>query len=108
MPCNSPCRWRVSNNEMWRETSGGEGAYLSLFADRSHLPLRGKLGWMTPRAGVKTTPAIETRLPGPPIPSGGPSFFAGPAQNSAALSFLLERSCLQCHVVRFQRLYRNV
>jgi len=27
-------------------------------ADRSHLPLRGKLGWMTPRAGVKTTPAI--------------------------------------------------
>jgi len=32
---------------------------------------------MTPRAGVKTTPAIETRLLGPPIPSGGPFFFWG-------------------------------
>src|SRR5713226_7449749 len=75
MPCNSPCRRRVSNNEMWRDTSGGEGAYLSLFADRSHLPLRGKLGWMTPRAGVKTTLAIETRLPGLPDPKRGPHFF---------------------------------
>src|SRR5205814_4702232 len=55
--------------------SEGEGACLSLFADRSHLPLRGKQGWMTPRAGVKTTPATETRLQGPPIPSEGPSFF---------------------------------
>ena len=31
---------------------------------------------MTPRAGVKTTPAIETRLLGPPIPSGGPFYFS--------------------------------
>src|SRR5712664_2653041 len=61
---------------MRRETSEGEGACLSLFADRSHLPLRGKLGWMTPRAGVKTTPAIETRLPGPPDPKRGPLLFA--------------------------------
>ncbi len=29
---------------------------------------------MTPRVGVKTTPAIETRLPGLPIPSGSPIF----------------------------------
>ena len=66
---------RVSNDEMSREASEGEGACLSLFTNRSHLPLREKLGWMTPRAGVKTTPAIETRPLGPPIPSGGPSFF---------------------------------
>src|SRR2546425_10592562 len=59
-----------------------EGACLPLFANRSHLPLRGKLGWMTPRAGVKTTPAIETRLLGPPIPSGGPSFFSARQKKS--------------------------
>jgi hypothetical protein len=29
---------------------------------------------MTPRAGVKTTPAIETRLLGPPDPKRGPLF----------------------------------
>src|SRR5438445_230495 len=59
---------------MRRETIEGEGACLSLSADRTHLPLRGKLGWMTPRADVKTTRAIETCPPGPPIPSGGPIF----------------------------------
>src|SRR5215469_1513601 len=72
---------------MQGEASEGEGACLSLSTDRSHLPLRGKLGWMTPRAGVKTTPAIETRLLGPPIPSGGP-FFLSPA-DPAAFSLLL-------------------
>src|SRR6266700_8398864 len=55
--------------------SEGEGACLLFLADRSHLPLRGKLGWMTPRAGVKTTPATETRLTGPPDPKRGPHFF---------------------------------
>jgi hypothetical protein len=47
---------------------------------------------MTPRAGVKTTPAIETRLLGPPIPSGGPSFFPNPAarfENPGSLYFTL-------------------
>src|SRR6266700_1076876 len=56
--------------------SEGEGACLLFLADRSHLPLRGKLGWMTPRAGVKTTPATETRLTGPPDPKRGPHFFS--------------------------------
>jgi hypothetical protein len=51
---------------------------LVLFSGRSHLPLRGKLGWMTPRAGVKTTPATERAFHGPPIPSGGPYFLGGP------------------------------
>src|SRR5919108_1873307 len=71
-------RRRVSSDELLRKTGEGEGACLSVLADRSHLPLRGKLGWMTPRAGVKTTLAIETRLTGPPIPSGGPIFLSAP------------------------------
>ena len=33
---------------------------------------------MTPRAGVKTTLAIETRLPGLPDPKRGPHFFYVP------------------------------
>jgi hypothetical protein len=37
----------------------GEGAYSPFFANRSHLSLRGKLGWMTPRVGVKTTLTME-------------------------------------------------
>jgi hypothetical protein len=61
-------------NEAHELASEGEGAYLPVLANRYHLPLRGKLGWMTPRAGVKTTLASEMRLPGPPIPSGGPNF----------------------------------
>jgi len=33
----------------------------------------GRLGWMTPRAGVnENDTGNETRLSGPPIPSGGP------------------------------------
>ena len=37
----------------------GKGACLRILEMRYHQPLRGKLGWMTPRAGVKTTPALE-------------------------------------------------
>jgi len=75
-------RRRVSSNELSRKTSEGEGACLFLLAERSHLPLRGKLGWMTPRAGVKTTPATETRLTGPPDPKRGPHFFLALCQAS--------------------------
>src|SRR5215467_11525592 len=86
--CLKPCivrpGRRVSFDELLGEASEGEGACLSLFADRSHLPLRGKLGWMTPRAGVKTTSAIETRLPGLPVPSGGPIFYLTLLQGSPA------------------------
>jgi len=55
--------------------SEGEGAYLLFWRIVNHLPLRGKLGWMTPRAGVKTTLASEMRLPGLPDPKRGPHFF---------------------------------
>jgi hypothetical protein len=40
-----------SSDVLWRKASEGEGAYSSTKAGRPHLPLRGKLGWMTPRAG---------------------------------------------------------
>src|SRR5258708_37454427 len=53
--CMESKRWRVSDNESRRVMSEGEGACSPLFNVRSHLPLRGKLGWMTPRVGVKTT-----------------------------------------------------
>src|SRR5260370_29538760 len=55
---------------------GGGRGLLAVLGNRYHLPLRGKLGWMTPRAGVKTTLASEMRLPGLPDPKGGPHFFA--------------------------------
>jgi hypothetical protein len=54
--------------------SEGEGAYLLFWRIVTNLPLRGKLGWMTPRAGVKTTLASEKRLPGLPDPKRGPHF----------------------------------
>jgi hypothetical protein len=42
-----------------RMASEGKGACLRILVMRYHQPLRGKLGWMTPRAGVKTTSALE-------------------------------------------------
>ena len=55
--------------------AGGKGParYYGRFIP--NLPLRGKLGWMTPRSRCENDAGYETRLPGPPIPSGGPSFF---------------------------------
>jgi hypothetical protein len=52
----------------------GEGACSPFFAVRSHLPLRGKLGWMTQRVGVKTTLTMERAFSGFPVPSGNPTF----------------------------------
>jgi len=52
---------------------GGRGL-LAVSEVRNHLPLRGKLGWMTPRASVKTTLATKRAFMGLPIPSGSPSF----------------------------------
>jgi hypothetical protein len=66
--------WTRRSRQPARIASGGEGACLLILDDCSHLPLRGKLGWMTPRAGVKTTPASVTRLRGLPVPSGAPIF----------------------------------
>src|SRR5689334_2522974 len=84
-------RRRVSSDDLSRETSEGEGACLWLLADRSHLPLRGKLGWMTPRAGVKTTPAIETRLQGAPDPKRGPHFLSLFLRSTSPVTCLAQR-----------------
>src|SRR5208337_3281681 len=69
-----------------RTASEGEGACLLLLADRSHLPLRGKLGWMTPRVGVKTTSASGTRLRGSRSQAGAPFFCALTKQTATHLA----------------------
>ena len=43
--------WVASLHDPHRPVSGEEGAHLQGCAGRSHLPLRGKLGWMTPWLG---------------------------------------------------------
>jgi len=53
--------------------SEGEGAYL-LFGESLPPASEREAGWMTPRAGVKTTLASEMRLPGLPDPKRGPHF----------------------------------
>ena len=76
--CNILNRWRVSDDESRRVVSEGEGACSLLFKVRSHLPLRGKLGWMTPRVGVKTTLTNGNAPLGALVPKQGPHFFACP------------------------------
>src|SRR5882762_11816445 len=56
--------------------SEGEGACSASFMGCYHLPLRGKLGWMTHASGVKTTLDIESCLPGLPVPSWSPIFLS--------------------------------
>src|ERR1700730_12072618 len=63
------CR-RVVHDETEKAVREGEGSCSLFFAVRSHLPLRGKLGWMTPRVGVKTTLTMERAFSGLPVPSG--------------------------------------
>ena len=86
------------------------------FKIRSHLPLRGKLGWMTPRVGVKTTLTIERATPGLLFPSKGPTFlpnaFSGwnaasaPRQRGSSLRLIhFSRYCniqLMQHVLYFR------
>ncbi len=48
-------RGRTPNDDLQILAREGEGACASVCAGRSHLPLRGKLGWMTPRPGPKKT-----------------------------------------------------
>src|SRR5258708_4851853 len=79
--CNRVCPAR-SNDELRGVASEGEGACSPLFKIRSHLPLRGKLGWMTPRVGVKTTLTME-RATGALVPKQGPHFFARGTATSA-------------------------
>ena len=69
-PCIRKAHECVSYDELRREASEGEGARSPLFAIRSHLPLRGKLGWTTPRVGVKTALTTKRTLGGPRYQEG--------------------------------------
>src|ERR1700716_2365568 len=84
--CNILNRWRVSDDESRRVVSEGEGACSLLFKVRSHLPLRGKLGWMTPRVGVKTTLTNGNAPLGALVPKQGPHFFCPPGLNKPGLN----------------------
>src|ERR1700730_2882725 len=53
--CIGMVRGRIPNDDLHESLSEGEGACSWTCDDRSHLPLRGKLGWMTPRPGQEKT-----------------------------------------------------
>jgi hypothetical protein len=59
--------------------AGGKGParYYGRFIP--NLPLRGKLGWMTPRSRCENDAGYETRLLEAPDPKRGPHFFRPPA-----------------------------
>ena len=72
--CISDSCEHVSDHGPRRMPSEGEGACLAEFKGRSHLPLRGKLGWMTPRIWCENDTRYETCLPGLRVPSWSPIF----------------------------------
>ena len=67
-------RGRIPIDDLHKSSSEGEGACSRTCAGRSHLPLRGKLGWMTPRAGQKKTGKRNASF-GALVPKRGPLFF---------------------------------
>src|SRR5438046_4953573 len=59
------------------DASEGEGACLAEFKGRSHLPLRGKLGWMSPRIWWESD-TLDMNVPcGAPGPKLEPHFLPG-------------------------------
>jgi len=58
-------RGRVSADGLQELRARGKGLARGSWSLLNHLPLRGKLGWMTPRAGVKTTLAMRRAFRGP-------------------------------------------
>src|SRR5258708_7008232 len=73
--CNRGLCGRTPNDGLRIPAREGEGACSPVFAERPHLPLRGKLGWMTPRPGQKKT-GNRSALSGLLFPSKSPIFFA--------------------------------
>jgi len=65
---------RTPNDDLHGSPSEGEGACSGICDGRSHLPLRGKLGWMTPRPGQKKAGKRNASL-GLSFPSEGPFLF---------------------------------
>ena len=81
--------------------AGGKGParYYGRFIP--NLPLRGKLGWMTPRSRCENDAGYETRLLEAPDPKRGPHFFRPPAPPHHS-SPLLFPSLKPPHHPRFQ------
>src|SRR2546430_16465175 len=57
-----------------KDASEGEGACLAEFKGRSHLPLRGKLGWMTPRIWCENDTGYERGFRASRSQAGAPFF----------------------------------
>src|SRR5271166_1669068 len=64
-------RGRVSAASFMELQARGKGL-ACVSGVRNHLPLRGKQGWMTPRAGVKTTLALRRAFRGSRSQAGAP------------------------------------
>jgi hypothetical protein len=67
-------RGRIPINDFHKSASEGEGACSRTSAGRSHLPLRGKLGWMTPRVGQKKADKWNASFGGPCSQARAPIF----------------------------------
>src|SRR5579871_3591486 len=65
-----------SDDDYHKSASEGEGACSKTSAGRSHLPLRGKLGWMTPRPGQKKTGKRNASIGGSCSQAGAPTYVA--------------------------------
>jgi hypothetical protein len=74
--CMVIVRGRIPNDDLHESWSEGEGACSGICDGRSHLPLRGKLGWMTPRPGQKKTGKRNASF-GALVPKRGPLSFSG-------------------------------
>jgi hypothetical protein len=87
-------RGRIPINDFHKSASEGEGACSRTSAGRSHLPLRGKLGWMTPRVGQKKADKWNASFGGPCSQARAPIFlissfhFRLPLQAKARASVL--------------------
>src|SRR2546430_11466642 len=67
-------RGRIPDDDLHESLSEGEGACSGICDGRSHLPLRGKLGWMT-HAPVKKRPGNGMRLWGSRSQASAPFLF---------------------------------
>jgi hypothetical protein len=65
-------RGRIPVDDFHKSSSEGEGACSRTCAGRSHLPLRGKLGWMTPRPGREKEDRETECVFGVLVPKQGP------------------------------------
>jgi hypothetical protein len=78
---------RIPDDDLHESSSEGEGACSGTCDGRSLLPLRGKLGWMTPRPGQKKTGKRNASF-GALVPKRGPHTFSRFGDRTALLCAL--------------------